>query len=222
MARFTAETVDNYGGQGNGGSYFSLKDDGDIAKVRFLYNSADDIEGYAVHEIEVDGKRKYVNCLREYDQPLDDCPFCKARMKQVAKLFIPVYNEDADKVQIWERGKKFFGKISGICERYKKNPIVSQTFEIERNGKKNDTQTTYEIYRTDDAPDDARLEDYDVPDILGTMVLDKSADDMEFYLENEYFPPEDGGAVRRSSRREEAPTRRSNRRTPSNNDSDKF
>lgn len=216
MARFTAETAEKYGNSGNTASYFKLSNDGDIAKVRFLYNSADDIEGYAVHELEIDGKRKYINCLREYNEPVDNCPFCRERMQVKAKLFVPIYNEDEQKVQIWERGKKFFGKLSGICSRYSKNPIVSQTFEIERNGKPGDTQTTYEIFRTDEAPDDSQLDDFDMPEILGVTVLDKSMDDMEFYLENGMFPPEDGAMpVRRSSRREteEAP-RRARRRTP--------
>lgn len=233
MARFTAETVDRYGGQGGTG-YFSLKNDKDIATVRFLYNDENDIEGYAVHQVEIDGKKRYINCIREYNQPVDDCPFCKAREFQMAKLFIPVYNIDEDKVQVWERGKKFFSKMSGICARYGgKSPIVSQTFEIERNGKPGDTQTTYEIYRTDDPADDTQLEDFDMPEILGGVILDKSYEDMDFYLENGYFPPEDDGvsSSRRSSRRddveeederparrENSQSRRSGRRTPS----DKF
>lgn len=214
MARFTADNIDKYGGQGGNTSYFKLSDDGDIARVRFLYNSADDIDGYAVHELKKEGDKKgqYINCLREYNQPIDDCPFCRAGYGQIAKIFVPIYNEDEQKVQIWERGKKFYNKLSSICSRYGKNPIVSQTFEIERNGKKGEQTTTYEVYRTDDAPDDARLEDYDMPQIVGKAVLDKSADDMEFYLENGMFPPEDE-PVRRSSRREEEPVRRDSRRS---------
>ena len=225
MARFNFEDADKYGGQGGSG-YFSLKDDRDTAVVRFLYNSPDDVEGYAVHEVEIDGRKRYVNCLREYNQPIDDCPFCKARKYQTAKLFIPLYNEDAKKVQVWERGKKFFGKLSSVLSRCDADPICSQTFEIERNGKKGDTQTTYEIYQTRDKADDMTLEDFDTPQILGRLILDKSADDMEFYLENEYFPPEDEAPTRRSSRRDEddrpvrreSSSRRSSRRTPSNED----
>jgi hypothetical protein len=219
MARFHADDMDKYGGQGGTG-YFSLKNDRDIATVRFLYNTPDDVEGYAVHEVEIDGKKRYVNCLREYNQPIDDCPFCRARKYQVAKLFIPLYNEDEGKVQVWERGKKFFSKLSSVLSRCDADPICSQTFEIERNGKAGDTQTTYEIYQTREKPDDAKLEDFDEPVIMGRLILDKSADDMEFYLENGYFPPEDEAPTRRSSRREEReeeemPRRRTGRRTPS-------
>lgn len=221
MARFNVDTMDKYGGQGGTG-YFSLKNDRDVATVRFLYNTADDVEGYAVHEVEIDGKKRYVNCLREYNQPIDDCPFCKARKYQVAKLFIPMYNVDEEKVQVWERGKKFFSKLSSVLTRCDADPICSQTFEIERNGKAGDTQTTYEIYQTKDKPDDFTLDDCEEPMILGRLVLDKTAEDMEFYLEEGYFPPEDEEPVRRrSSRREEReeeeerPRRRSSRRTPS-------
>ena len=65
----------------------------------------------------------------------------------------------------------------------------------------------------------------EVSDPIGSIILDKSADDMEFYLENEYFPPEGDEAEdmpvrRRSSRRDdddEPPfdeDRRASRRTP--------
>ena len=217
MARFNTETADKYGGQGGAG-YFSLKNDKDVARVRFMYNSVEDVEGYAVHQVEIDGKKRWVNCLREYNQPKDVCPFCREGMFTSAKLFVPIYNIDQDKVQIWERGKKFISKISSICARYPN--VVSHVFEIERNGAKGDTSTTYEIYEVD--KDDTTMEDLpEHPDVIGTAVLDKSADDMEFFLDNEYFPPEgDEAPVRRRSRRddeEEVPfkeDRRGSRRTP--------
>ena len=212
MARFTADNVDKYGGQGGAG-FFQLKNDKDVALVRFLYDSADDVEGYAVHEVEIDGKKRYVNCIREYNQPIDDCPFCRERKPQFAKLWIPLFNEDEGKVQVWERGKKFFSKISGICARTK-GSIVQHTFEIERNGKAGDQQTTYEIYPTSDV-DDVTLDDYEMPQILGGLVLDKTAEDMEYFLEEGAFPPdeeEEETPRRRSSRREEAPRRASSRR----------
>ena len=213
MARFNTETAEHYGGQGGAG-YFSLKNDKDVARVRFMYNSIDDVEGYAVHQVEIDGKKRWVNCLREYNQPKDVCPFCRENMFTSAKLFIPLYNIDEDKQQVWERGKKFISKISSICAHYP--DVVSHVFEIERNGKKGETTTTYEIYEVD--KDETTLEDLpEISDPLGTIVLDKSADDMEFYLENGYFPPTGEEApVRRNSRREEEPEeeRRASRRTP--------
>lgn len=215
MARFNADTIDRYGGQGGTG-YFSLKNDKDVAAVRFLYNDANDIEGYAVHQVEVDGKKRYVNCIREYNEPVDKCPFCKARQFQMAKLFVPVYNIDEDKVQIWERGKKFFSKLSSLLSRYDRDPIVSQVFEIERNGRAGDTQTSYEIFRLDrEYPtDDTKLEDFEKPNILGGVVLDKSAEDMEYYLANGTFPSDDTPR-RRTITEDERPRRR----TPASEDS---
>ena len=218
MARFRHDEADKYGGQGGAG-YFSLKDDKDVATVRFMYNSVDDVTGYAVHQVEIDGKKRYVNCLREYNQPKDVCPFCKANMFTTAKLFIPVYNVDDDKVQMWERGKKFIAQISGICARYGTPSVVAHKFEIERNGKKGDTSTTYGIYEID--KDETTLEDLpEAADPLGTVILDKSAEDMEYFLDNESFPSDDAPVRRRSSRNDEEPPfeedRRSSRRTPAN------
>lgn len=212
MARFRADEVDHYGGQGGAG-YFSLKNDKDIARVRFMYNGMDDVEGYAVHQVEVDGKKRYVNCLRAYNEPLDKCPFCAAKKFQTAKLFIPLYNIDEDKVQIWERGKKFFSKISSLCARY--SNLVSHEFEIERNGKKGETTTTYEIYEV--SKDDTTLDDLpDLPKIIGGLVLDKSEEDMAFYVENGYFPPDGEEApVRRRSSRDRDEEDEPRRRTPS-------
>lgn len=213
MARFRHDEADHYGGQGGAG-YFSLKNDKDVAQVRFMYNSIDDVEGYAVHEVQIDEKKRYVNCLREYNQPKDVCPFCREGKFTTAKLFIPIYNIDQGRVQVWERGKKFISKISSICARYP--DVVSHKFEIERNGRPGETTTTYEIYEV--GKDDTTLEDLpEQNDILGTLVLDKSADDMEFYLDNGYFPPDgDDMPVRRRSSREEEPEedRRGSRRTP--------
>lgn len=225
MGRFNYNDADHYGGQGGAG-YFKLQNDKDVARVRFMYDSIDDVEGFAVHEVKVNDKKRWVNCLRDYNEPVDKCPFCSAKKYQNAKLFIPLYNIDEDKVQIWERGKKFFGQISSLCARYPH--LVSHEFEIERNGKKGETSTTYGIFEVNH--DETTLDDLpERPDVLGSVVLDKSAEDMGFYLDNGYFPPEDEDdmPVRRRSTRddvddEELPfnrgeERRSARRTPANN-----
>jgi len=207
MARFKADEVEHYGGQGGGG-YFGLANDGNVAQVRFLYNGIDDVEGLSVHQVQVNEKKRYVNCLRSYGDPLDVCPFCREKKATSAKLFIPVYNVDEDKIQIWERGKTFFQKMSGLCSRYSNsdNPLVSHIFEIERHGKRGDTSTTYEIY--EQSQDDTVLEDFDVPETVGGVVLDKTAEDMEYFLEEGVFPPEEDEKPRRRESREETPRRR--------------
>lgn len=210
MARFRADEVDNYGGQGGSG-FFYLKDDKETAEVRFMYNSIDDVEGMSVHTVEIDGKKRYVNCLRNYNDPIDVCPFCRERMFTSAKLFVPIYDETEGRVKIWERGKKFFGKISSLCARYQNT--VSHKFEIERIGKKGDTSTTYEIYEL--GADDTTLEDLpDMPVILGGFVLDKSAEDMEYYLQEGQFPPEDDTESVKRRRTVQTEENEPRRRTP--------
>ena len=204
MGRFKASEADNYGGQGGAG-FFKLANDRDKATVRFLYRDIEDVEGTSVHRVEVgrdsNGKpiKRYVDCLRDYSQPVDDCPFCREGYKVEAKLFIPIFNETENQMQIWDRGKKMFQKMSSLCSRYPN--LVSHTFEIERNGKAGEQTTTYEIYET--GQDDTQLDDFeDIPG-TGSLVLEKSADDMEYYIECHQFPP--------TGDEEEAPRRRDTR-----------
>lgn len=211
MARFRYDEAEKYGGQGGSG-FFYLREDGEIAKVRFMYDNIDDVEGMSVHQIEIDGKNRYVNCLREYNQSVDVCPFCREHMFTSAKLFIPIYDEDEQKVKIWERGKKFFSKISSLCARYPH--LVSHVCEIERHGAKGDTQTSYEIYPGED--DGTTLNDLpERPEILGGLVLDKTADEMEFYLQNGYFK-DNAQPVRRRDTVDRTERSVPTRRTPRN------
>ena len=218
MAVFKFEDAEKYGGHGGAG-YLSLKNDGDVARVSFLYNTIDDVEGYAVHQVEINGRKRYVNCKRAYNEPVDNCPFCRERIPVYAKLFIPVYDVDDEKVKIWERGKKFFAKMSSICARYaSEGNLVSQVFDIERNGAAGSTQTTYEIYPVG-SPDSTTLEDLpEFEGALGGAILDKSVEDMEFFIENGSFAPEEGENEVPVRRRSDVPARR----TPARNSRDRF
>lgn len=221
--RFTIGDMENYGGQ-TAGSFFMLKDDKDTAQVRFMYNGIDDIVGWAVHQVDIAGKQRYVACIRHYKQPITDCPLCAEGYKIFAKFFLHLYDMETDEIKIWERGRMFESKISSLCTRY--NPLVSTPVEIERNGKKGDINTTYEIYPMQ--TDEITLEDLpEKTELLGTLVLDKSFEEMEFYLDNGFFENEendDGNDVTPPKLEEEPPTRRrtpptTRRRTP---ERDKF
>lgn len=184
MARFNMNEADNYGNSGNGSSFFTLRDNGDTARVRFLYNGVEDIDGYSVHEIEVNGKRRYVNCIRNYNEPLDTCPFCSAGYKVIPKMFIKLYNEDAKEAQIWERGKTYFQKIASLSARY--NPLCNEVIEIERSGAKGDMKTSYNFYPIGNS--DFDMEGIECSEPLGTIILDKTADEMNAYLDTGSFP----------------------------------
>ena len=205
MAVFGVNDAERYGGQGGGG-FFRLENDKDVARVRILYDSVDDVQGYAVHEVKIGDKKRYVNCLRNYGDPVDTCPFCADKRFTTVKYFVPLYNIDNDRVETWERGKKFGQKISSLCSRYPH--LVAHTFEIERNGKAGSTDTTYEFYETG-KNDEVLLDDFEIPEVLGNMVLDKTADELQYYIDRGQFPDSDNsGADSRQGGNDEGMRRR--------------
>ena len=228
MPRFSYEEADNYGSQqfDNKINYFQLKQDHDTARIHLLGDDMNDFPGYAVHQIIVgktkSGKeiRRYVNCLREAGAPASDCPFCAVGKNDTnlskvwAKLFIPVYSCDTDEVQIWERGKSFFRPLASYCSR---NPHVSEIVtEVERQGASGDTNTTYGLYATreEDNFDIENIRD-EIPNILGDVVLDKSFDEMQYFVEHGKFEGDDDSqsndepVTRRREDTRRTPTRRS-------------
>ena len=209
MARFSFSESENYGtSQTN--NYFRLRNDRDTAKVRYLINGVEDIEGYSTHIVQVGDKERRVNCLRAYNDPVDVCPFCAAKMKTTTKIFVPLYNIDEQTSQIWERPKSYYQTISALVSRYGA-PLVRTTFEIERMGEPGDTRTTYREYNLE--KDDARLEDFEPPvAVLGSLILDKSADEMNYYLDHKRFP-EEGQSARGGNQQRSQTT--FPRRTPS-------
>ena len=193
MPRVNINDVDNYNTGGTGGGFLQLKEHRQKVRVRFMLEDIEDLNDYIyiVHTCKVKGGSEYgtdVNCLREYNEPVDNCPLCAAGIKTSIKVFVPVWNEDEQKVQIWTRGKKMIEKLQSLMSRYKDFP--SHIFEIERNGKPKDTGTTYEIYEVDQ--DDTTLDDLDeLPKIEGMAFKEYTAEDMEYFLESGEFPPED-------------------------------
>lgn len=212
MAKFNpAADLDKYASSGN---YFSLADDKDTARVRIMYNGVEDIDGYYVHKVKVDGFDRYVNCLRAYDDPLDACPLCEARHRTMVKFFIPLYMEDSGDVKLWERGQNFYSQIANLCSTYV--PLVSHVTEIERNGVRGDKNTTYETYVQEN--DGTLLEDLpEVPDPMGTIILDKTYDELLTYVQTGSFEPGDSNPVNRGAdiearRRRDVPTNTAARR----------
>lgn len=198
--------VDNYrsGGDFN---YLQLKEDGDIAKVRFYIESLDDLKFYVVHQIEVNGKKRYVNCLRTYDQPIDDCPLCASALqnkdlKTTVKLFMPVLDMSDGQVKLFERGRNFKDEIMGHIRR--NAPLVNYPCEIERCGAKGDTNTTYKVYPLAQEKDDTMIKDLPKFDnLLGTYVIDMSFEEMNEYLQS--------GKVASANKQEENLPRRTSR-----------
>lgn len=202
--------VDNYksGGDYN---YLSLKEDGDTAKVRFYIESIDDLKFYVVHKIMTkDNKPRYVNCLRTYDQPIEDCPFCKEALQNkeyntTVKMFLPVFDMQDKQVKLFERGRTFKDEIQGHIRR--NSPLVNYPCEIERCGAKGDTNTVYKVYPLAQEKDNTLIKDLpEVENLIGTYILDFSIEDMENFLETGKIPgsnSKDENLPRRTSRNTE-------------------
>ena len=195
MGRVNLNDVDNYKSN-SGTNFFGLENDKDVATVRFCHNDASDIEIIACHEIEIDGKRKKVSCLRSYDDPLHLCPLCAAGNRLQLRYFVHLlqYEKTFDgfsgnvEKKVWERGRTFQKEILGLAGRY--NPLWKTPFEIERQGKKGDQTTKYGIYPMNYNIEELPIEDEHLENdsVLGTIVLEKTADELSYFINNGEFP----------------------------------
>ena len=212
MARINAsEELDKYStGEGN---YFSLPDDGDTARVRFMYTGVQDIEAFAVHKVKMpDDSYRYIDCLRSYADPKDACPLCQAYNKLLTKFFVPLYNIEKDEIQTWERGKNFYSKLAELCSQ--NTPLVSHEVEIERHGEKGDINTTYEMYA--DENDGTTLDDLpEVPDPIGTIILSKTFDELTNFVNTGSFDGTGANSVSTNSSNNEDRRRRGSSETGS-------
>lgn len=226
MGRINAKfALDNYSNDFSNNGFFGLENDGDTAVVRFLYSSSDpnndDLDTFLVHEVEIDGKKRYVECTQK-----GDCPGCKEIGRPKIKTFIQLVDEDEDPdaVQTWERGQQFLPKILGLINKY--GSLVSRPFEIERHGKKGDSNTTYEIYPLDKdgktLDDFPEKQDFTQSDGNG-FILQKSNDDFYAIIDGDYSSMKKAESTdnskgsnrrgsERGSRREDTSERSSRRR----------
>jgi hypothetical protein len=177
------EAFEKYKTTGNN-EFFTLADDGDTAIVRFLYNSLEELDWFVVHEVEIGGKKRWVQCTEEAD-----CPLCERLGKPQLKLFIQLVQKGReDTVMTWERGQKFVPQIVELFQEY---PNLSEhIFEIQRKGKKGDSNTKYLIHHLAHSP----LPEDDIPErqeFLGPdgFILQKSHEEMRQILSGNYQYP---------------------------------
>lgn len=135
--------------------YFSLRDDGDSAIVRFNIHSLADITVQSVHNIELNvGEKKIyatVGCLREsFNDPQEKCPLCASGNKMSFKIFVPLisYNEDENgnivtEAGVWQQGTRIRQILKSFIDDY--GDLSNMLFKITRNGKKGNVNTTYTI-----------------------------------------------------------------------------
>ena len=189
MARFDLNRAEQFGGQGGAG-FFRLKGRYE-AHIRFLYNDIRDVEGYAVHEIDLNGKKRYVDCLRGINDSKDVCPLCREGSFVQVKFFVPVYDEDLDQVLTWDRGKSFGRRLEKLFEKYaEEEPLCATCFTVTK--ETNEDGVNYYTFKPDynDGAELDELPEY-ATSVYGNLVLQKSAEDLEEYLEYGDFWDED-------------------------------
>jgi hypothetical protein len=181
--------VKKYGG--NGVDFFSLKDDGDSAKVRILHTDDQDLDLVLVHKVEVDGKERWVECIAEENNGV--CPLCEKYGAPTLKLFIFLLDHADEKIKVWERGSTMIDFLIGFIDKY--GYMNNRDYEIVRHGKKNDNKTSYQLFPEDKCEGkiiiktnkgETEIELPKRPELFGRFVLQWNADEMSEYIdENE-------------------------------------
>ena len=189
MARFGLDRAEQFGGQGGAG-FFRLKGR-NTAHIRFLYDDVSEVEGYAVHEIDLGGKKRYVDCLRGEHDSVDKCPLCREGNWTQVKYFVPVYDEDMDMVLTWDKGKSFGKRLEKLFAKYAtEKPLCSTCFTVTR--EINEEGFPYYTIKPDynDGSVLEELPEYTC-NVYGNLVLQKTAEEIEEYLEYGDFYDED-------------------------------
>ena len=188
MAKLSIEQA----GQSSGnGTFFSIKNDGETKKIRFLYRTADDIDSYSVHEVKVGEKRRWVDCLKDPSDPESHCPFCDAGIKLHNRTFLLVWDEEEQQAKVWERSSIQVAKnYLDILKNVSSKEVVGTVFKVKRNGKPGDMKTSYVLMLL--TVDDLTMDDLqeELPETDAT-IMKKTAEEMEYYIENGEFPEEE-------------------------------
>jgi len=174
------EAYEEHKSTGNN-EFFTLKDDKDTAIVRFLYEDPEQLDWYVVHEVTIGGKKRWLECTEE-----ETCPACRRGNKVQLKLFLQLVQKgQEDKVKTWERGQNF---VPIIMEQFTKfGSLASIPFEVQRNGKAGDSNTTYQLF--DLESDGKTLADFTEKQVMlgeNGFVLQKSLADMELIMQGNY------------------------------------
>ena len=168
------------------GNFLILPNDNDYADVIFLYRSKADVLMADVHWIKSDSYAGYAHCCGA------GCPACAYPTKDGKgirldnKLFIPLYNVTAGKVQFWDRSTRFDVQLArDVFDRFP-NPS-EYVFRVTRHGEAGDRNTRYEIKavgKNTSMPYDKILADFNIqlPDYYSTVVRELSIAEMSSML----------------------------------------
>ena len=182
MGKSLGDLVKKYESQGfSKAGWFTLKDDGDTATVRFLHHGEVgteedgspkyDLDVFEVHKMDVDGsdRDRTILCKGE------DCEICKSGNKPRLRMFLQMINldeKDKDKQnQLWERGITDIKQVLGLCEEY--GDLSKRDIKIKRSGAKGSMKTTYQFF----PKDKSERELPEKQSRVGTLILDLDRDE---------------------------------------------
>ena len=182
----------------SGPSYFYLADDGDTAIVRFNIADIKDVVVTSRHSVFVNGKRRNVECIRGFNDPVETCPLCASGSRPTFRVYIQLlsYKIENGKITyepcVWDQPARFRETLKSYFMDY--GDLRNIVFKITRHGRKGDTNTTYslivanpQMYKSENyVPDFSAFDKFD---LNRAMVLLKSKDELQYYVENEEFPP---------------------------------
>lgn len=204
MARVTPEQAERMSSSGEKTPWFKLENDGDTCIIQFPYKTVEDIARLSVHEVPIPGTEwtSSVDCLRDLESPISDCPMCECGFTQKSKIVLEVYNHTTGRVEFWQRSNTFVKKnIESLISLYgTQGDFDFQLFQIQRIGAKGYLKTEYSILlapqTSADVVDWNELDDQDMwPPVVGkeftSPVRERTAADMEYYLENDAWPGEE-------------------------------
>ena len=123
------------------GEFFQLTDDGMYADVIFLYQRPEDVLVADVHYLKTSEYSGYAHCCET------GCPACNYGERGIrvdTKLFIPLYNIQARKVEFWDRNVRFEHQLNMDVFQNYPNPS-EYVFRVTRHGAYRSVDTTYEI-----------------------------------------------------------------------------
>ena len=178
--------------------FFSLKNHGDEAVVRIMHDTVASLDLMSVHNIKLGEKYRRVNCIRNANEPLANCPMCAAGIKLEQKLYIHLVQYQQDEngnmqayPKIWERSAAYASVLANLINEY--GPLSDNVFKIKRNGAAGSRDTKYDIMYANPAvftperypKNTAAFDNYEV---LGRIVMNKTYEDLTHYLATGTFP----------------------------------
>lgn len=181
--------------------YFSLKDDGDTATVRFNISSMDSraLQVQSIHRVKnSEGKYRVVSCLRgDPAEPFEVCPLCASGERPAFRIFIELLDyqqdENGNTVAVpstWEQPARARETFKSFVMDY--GDLRDYVFKIVRHGRKGDPSTTYTILPANQNiyKEDVFKKDFSAFDSysLSDRMLELSGPQMENYIETGELP----------------------------------